>query len=221
MSTSGTQTKAYFQPETGARIDCLFNPSELAISRSNEWRCAPRAGRDVPRLEYGGAVSGTMSFEIFFDTTGTGTPVTRYTGALMALMDVDPDLPGSDRTTGRLRPPTVVFHWGDLRSFPAVVTALDVHLVYFSGTGVPLRARVRVSLQQYEQDDAFGPQNPTSGTPWPHTVHQVSPGETLDRIAARYYADPTAWRLIAEANNIQDPLAVRPGATLAIPGRPA
>jgi nucleoid-associated protein YgaU len=221
MSTAGTQTKAYFKPETGPQIDCLFNPSELAVSRSNEWRSATRAGRDVPTLEYAGANGGTMTFEVFFDTTDTGRPVTQHTGALMALMDVDPQLPGSDRTTGRLRPPTVVYHWGDLHSFKAVVAALDVKLVYFSATGVPLRARVQVTLRQYEQDDAFGPQNPTSGTPWPHTVHRVSPGETLDRIAARHYADPTAWRVIAEANDIHDPLALRAGALLAIPGRPA
>ncbi len=94
-------------------------------------------------------------------------------------------------------------------------------LVYFSATGVPLRARVQVTLRQYEQDDAFGPQNPTSGTPWPHTVHRVSPGETLDRIAAQHYADPTAWRVIADANQIHDPLSVRPGILLAIPGRAA
>ena len=100
--------------------------------------------------------------------------------------------------------------WGD-----------DVRLVYFSATGVPLRARVQVTLRQYEQSDAFGPQNPTSGTPRPHAVHRVSRGETLDRIAARHYADPTAWRLIAEANDIDDPLSLRPGMLIAIPGRTA
>ncbi|GAB6897078.1 CIS tube protein [Kineosporia succinea] len=216
-----TQTKAYFKPETGANIPCLFNPSELAISRTNQWRSAARTGRDVPTLEYAGAESGTMSFEVFFDTTDTGETVTTHTGALIGLMDVNTGLPGSDQATGRLRPPTVSFHWGSFKSFEAVVTSLDVKLVHFSSTGVPLRARVQVELLQYRKDTAFGPQNPTSGTPWPHTVHQVSPGETLDRIAARYYGDATAWRLIAEANNIHDPLAVRVGATLAIPGRPA
>ncbi|GAB3248659.1 CIS tube protein [Kineosporia babensis] len=218
MSQTGTQTKAYFKPETGPQINCLFNPSELAISRSNEWRATTRAGRDVSTLEYAGANNGEMTFEVFFDTTSTGTAVTTHTGALMGLMNVNPQLPGSDQVSGRLRPPTLTFHWGDLSSFRSVLTALDVRLVYFSTTGVPLRARAQVTLRQYEQDDAFGPQNPTSGTPRPHTVHLVSPGETLDRIASRYYADPGAWRLIADANNIHDPLAVRAGTQLAIPG---
>jgi len=29
--------KAYILVETGARIDCLFNPAELAISKTNSW----------------------------------------------------------------------------------------------------------------------------------------------------------------------------------------
>ena len=44
-------------------------------------------------------------------------------------------------------------------------------------------------------------------------------GDTLDRISARYYGDPTKWRSIANANGIGDPLDLRPGRLLAIPER--
>ncbi len=70
----------------------------------------------MPTLDYAGAPAH-HDVRVFFDTTDTGRPVTTHTGALLGLMDVDPALPGSDKTTGRLRPPTVVFHWGDLHSF--------------------------------------------------------------------------------------------------------
>ena len=43
----------------------------------------------------------------------------------------------------------------------------------------------------------------------------VQKGETLDRISARHYGDSTKWRLIADANGIIDPLALRPGGLLA------
>jgi nucleoid-associated protein YgaU len=104
-----------------------------------------------------------------------------------------------------------------MHSFKAVIAELEMTFTYFSSTGVPLRASMRLVLQQYEQSDAFGPQNPTSGTPRPHRVHRVQPGETLDRIAARYYGDSTRWRALASANGIQDPLALRPGGLLSIP----
>ena len=76
-----------------------------------------------------------------------------------------------------------------------------------------------LTLTQYEEDMAFGPQNPTSGTPRPHRVHRVQPGETLDRISALHLGDSTKWRSIAEANGIEDPLDLRPGSLLAIPGQ--
>jgi nucleoid-associated protein YgaU len=74
-----------------------------------------------------------------------------------------------------------------------------------------------VQLKQFKESDAFGPQNPTSGTPRPHRTHRVQPGETLDRITARYYGDSTKWRLLAVANGIEDPLALRPGSLITVP----
>jgi nucleoid-associated protein YgaU len=82
---------------------------------------------------------------------------------------------------------------------------------------MPLRAKLGLSLTQFEQDLAFAPQNPTSGTPRPHRVHRVQPGETLDRIAAMHYGVSNDWRAIAEANAIEDPMALRPGVLLSIP----
>jgi nucleoid-associated protein YgaU len=52
-------------------------------------------------------------------------------------------------------------------------------------------------------------------------VHRVQPGETLDRISARYYGDPTRWRDLALANDIEDPLGLRPGSLLSVPQRSA
>ena len=158
-----------------------------------------------------------MTIHLWFDTTDTGTAVTKHTGKVMKLMDVDPALPGTDPQTNNARPPYVVFHWGNLHSFKAVVTDLTMQFTYFSSTGVPLRAKVDLSLTQFAESAAFGPQNPTSGTPEPHRVHRVQPGETLDRISAKYYGDSTRWRAIATANGIVDPLALRTGSLLTIP----
>ncbi len=99
----------------------------------------------------------------------------------------------------------------------ANVERLTLTFTYFSNTGTPLRATMQLSLTQYKEARAYGPQNPTSGTPLPHRVHRVQPGETLDRISAQYYGDATRWRLLAFANGVEDPLALRPGALLNVP----
>jgi len=51
-------------------------------------------------------------------------------------------------------------------------------------------------------------------------VHRLVHGETLDRVAAKHYADSTRWRLIAEANGIVDPLTLSPGMLLVVPELP-
>jgi hypothetical protein len=210
--------KAFLEIEGGAAtIPCMFNPAEFSVSRSNSWTGDSLAGHGVPQVVYRGAQSGTMSLNLIFDTTDTGQAVTTHTGKLLKLMDVDPSLPGSDPQSNNVRPPYVVFHWGSMHSFKAVVSSLNLQFTYFSSTGVPLRAQVGLTLTQYAESDAFGPQNPTSGTPNPHRVHRVQPGETLDRIAAKYYGDSTRWRQIAAANGIADPLALRTGSLLSVP----
>lgn len=209
--------KAFLELEDNTRIPCLFNPETITVGRSNVWTSEPMPGKGVPTLRYSGADSGWMHLDLTFDTTDDGSAVTKYTGKLMGLMEVDKNQASADADTNNARPPTVTFRWGDLHSFRSVVAKLSLTFTYFSSTGVPLRAQMSLDLRQYEQSQAFGPQNPTSGTPRPHRTHRVQPGETLDRISARYYGDATKWRLLASANGIEDPLAVRPGSLLAVP----
>lgn len=209
--------KAYLEIEGGERVPCLYNPETINIGRSNSWVSHPMPGKGVPSLQYAGASSGWLRVDLEFDSTSDGSAVTKHTGKILKLMDIDPDLPGSNETTNNARPPTVTFHWGDLHSFVSVVADLRLAFTYFSSGGVPLRASMQLELRQYEESDAFGPQNPTSGTPRPSRVHRVQPGETLDRISARYYGDSTRWRTLASANGLEDPLALRPGSVIDIP----
>jgi hypothetical protein len=212
-----SNNKAFLTTEDSQRIPCLFNPSDLALTQNNAWAADRMPGKGVPTLRYTGAGSGSLRLTLFFDTTDTGKPVTEYTSKIVKLMEVNTSLPGSNASTNNARPPWVVFHWGDFHSFKAVVSALELTFEYFSNSGTPLRARAALTLTQYQDETAFAAQNPTSGTPRPHRVHRVQPGETLDRISAIHLGDSTKWRSIAEANEIEDPLALRPGSLLVIP----
>ena len=50
-----------------------------------------------------------------------------------------------------------------------------------------------------------------------HKRREVMPQDTLALIAYQEYGTPNRWRAIAEANDIEDPLDLRPGQVLAIP----
>jgi Contractile injection system tube protein/LysM domain len=209
--------KAYLETEGGKRLACLFNPKELSVTVGASWNDDPLGGQGGPTLEYQGGTSGTMSLELFFDTTDTGTTVASYTNDLIGLTKIDKTLPGYSQAANNGRPPWVKFHWGGFHSFRCVIESVTVTFVYFAGDGMPLRARASLGLKQFEPDDTWPAQNPTSGTPAPSAAHQIQPGENLALIAARYYDDATKWRPIAMANGIRDPFRLRPGAILDIP----
>ena len=45
-------------------------------------------------------------------------------------------------------------------------------------------------------------------------MHRVRDGDTLPSISYRAYGDATRWRLIAEANGVDNPLHLRRGSSL-------
>ncbi len=202
---------------TGDQIKCMFNPSEFTVTRGASWVRHPVQGKGQPEMRFVSATSGSFDLNLMFDTTQEGTSVGRYTDALLHLIEPNKNLPSSDAKTKR--PPFVWFSWGKWRSFKAVVSNVAITFTYFSSEGTPLRANANVSFIQPVEDDAWPPQNPTSHTPMPHRIHRVQRGESIDRIAAKYYSDSTDWRRIVEANGITDPIRLEPGVLLIIPKR--
>jgi nucleoid-associated protein YgaU len=101
-------------------------------------------------------------------------------------------------------------------SFRCVVESVRQRFSLFGPWGHPLRATLSVTLKEFktlaQQIKELGLESAD------HThSHVVAEGETLTRIAATVYGDPRRWRLIADANQIDDPLALEPGAVLVVP----
>ena len=220
MAVPAAPAKAELHTETNEVIKFLFNPSELTMTKSASWNAAESKGGNAPTLKFSAGQSGTLALSLTLDTTEDGTDVTEHTNKLLKLVQVDPALPSSDKNRNKARPPWVTFHWGSLHSFKAVVERLQLKFTYFAADGMPLRAKADLTLKQYEDEKTKPLQNPTSHTPSLQTVHRLVHGETLDRVAAKHYADSTRWRLIAEANGIVDPLTLAPGTLLVVPELP-
>jgi Contractile injection system tube protein/LysM domain len=120
-------------------------------------------------------------------------------------------------------PPFVTFTWGSVNTFKAVATSLSVQFKLFHPNGEPVSADVGLELAQAEKastaSSATGgePQNPTTLAMRGMKVHTVADGDSLASIAYGAYGDPTRWRLIAEANGIDNPMHLRRGTPLTIP----
>jgi nucleoid-associated protein YgaU len=80
---------------------------------------------------------------------------------------------------------------------------------------MPIRGTAAVSLEEIAAEPAG--QNPTSGALAAHRVHTVVAGDSLPSIAWQEYGDPTIWRVVAAANDVDDPLRLRAGTALVLP----
>jgi hypothetical protein len=206
--------------DQSAPIKCLFNPKEYSISKTSSWQKKANSTA-IPNLQYGGGEPRKLSLDLFFDASDDPSGDVRdITEKLFALLEAHDKY----KKEKKKRPPSVQFRWGGSWTFPAVIDSLSVQYVLFRPDGTPIRATAKLSLTQVEKavekKSSGGPkkgQNPTTRGTADLRSHVVRDGDSLPSIAYKSYGDPTRWRAIAEANGIDDPLALRRGHVLGVP----
>jgi nucleoid-associated protein YgaU len=200
---------------TIARIRFQFNPNRLSLTKSTEWRRKPaRMAPESAMPEFVGSGPRSLSLEMFLDATAThDDSVERQVEALMKACVPTPKSLSAKKPAS----PWVRFEWGTARttSFDGVLSNLSITYSLFDVDGTPLRATCSLSISEATID--VPGQNPTSGAREATRTHQVVAGDSLAQIAWREYGDATAWRLIAEANDIDDPMRLFPGSDLLVP----
>ncbi len=197
-------------PELGAPVVALFNPQQMSISKTVNWRRVPVAESDVTRAQFTHGEPAVLSLELFFDTYEAGVDVRLLTAQVERLTTV--------RGHGSIhRPPVCKLVWGTQGVFfEGVLTALTQTFSLFLSTGAPVRARLDCTFTEWisARIEALlqHKQSPDVAK-----TRVVRLGDTLSGIAAEQYDDPALWRPIARANGIIDPLQLMPGQVLTIP----
>jgi hypothetical protein len=192
-----------------------FNPSDLSTSKSVHYERTPVPNdKRGNRIQYKGNNPSTLTIRFLLDEweapPGVGQDVHQMVNALFKLtMPVDPQNHES-------MPDKVMFLWGSVR-FTGYITDVKAAYKIFSRSGTPLRAELDVSMVEHVEGDQA--QNPTSGGPPGRRDRTLIEGDNLQTLSYREYGDPNLWRAIAEANGIDDPLAVAPGTTLLLPSK--
>lgn len=210
---------------TGGVFEVQYNPTEYSLSTGNQFAEIAIPGLDSPVLQFVRGNSETMTLELFFDTTdsGTGTEatsVTEKTDAFYRFIKIDPEThaPSIYRLTwGEKFPNTsAAYESGAIHVFDCVVESVERKFTLFNRDGVPLRATITLSLRQYKTlEEQLAEMNRRSAD---HTrVHIVRQGETLPQIAYTAYEDPALWRVIADHNDILNPRQLSPGMVLKLP----
>jgi hypothetical protein len=195
-------------------IVALFNPNKLVISKSVAWPDQNAAQRDTPEAQFVHGNPSTLRVELFFDTYDTPDAVkenvTKYTQKLFHLTTVEEH--------GHWhRPPICRLLWGSFSQiFQGVLESLEQQFTLFMEDGLPVRATVTCNFKEWRQpEDDERHRDAQSADLAKFRV--LKSGESLSHIAGEEYSDPGAWRAIAEANQIDDPLSLVPGRSLAVP----
>ena len=162
---------------------------------------APRGATGATGGGLRGAVGGTTT-----STSTTRTPSAARVGAPAGVI---------------YKLPLLMFNWGGGGgsrglSYRVVLEKVDISYRRFDPTGAPVWATVGMDLKEYAED--LPPTNPSSGGEGGRTKHLVTAGDNIVRIANDGYGTPHAWRVIAEVNRIDDPLRIKPGRILDLPG---
>lgn len=204
------------EPDTPRSIEVLFNPNTYTVTKTVTWN-SPNASDgntrsnsqvNAPTISFGGGGSRHLALDLFFDVTeSTVSDVRSLTDKIVALTRIDPSLG---------QPPVCEVMWGSstTKDFPfvGVIGSLTQRFTLFSESGNPVRATLTVDFTEF-----LDPAIDRRQTDPEQTTHVVTRGETLSTIAGVLYHDPTQWRIIAEANHIDDPRHLIIGQRLSIP----
>jgi len=190
-------------------VVCHFNPEDFSIGRTIRWNADTNIGDDASRLSFAGGEAQDLTIPLLFDTTDTGKDVRDSYKVLLELADVDPR--NRNPRTGKSEPPRCRFEWGRFLAFSAVITRITQKFLMFKTDGTPVRVQVTVTLKQV--GEIVRPQNPTTRSEARRTW-VVTEGQRLDWIAYQEYGDPAHWRHIAETNDLENPMELRPGQVL-------
>ncbi|AXG77562.1 CIS tube protein [Streptomyces paludis] len=193
-----------------------FNPAQMSLSRRALWKTTPTAAvRDGAVPEFMGPEPREMTVEIFLDrsTDPDSNDVRKNVEALFSCCETT----AASIAAKQPSTPWVVFEWGAFSTarFNAYVSSVEASYTLFNTNGMPIRATCQVNLHEIPSS-TLG-QNPTSGALTTRRVHRVVAGDSLQLLAWREYGDATAWRTIAEANDIDDPKVLTPGIELMLP----
>lgn len=205
---------------TGKVIEVLFNPEEYTVNSEVTYAQSAIPGVSGPLLQFVHGNMSTLEMELLLDTQEThrsgGKTRSSANSDVRVLVKAITDLMAIESTTHA--PPVLLFTWGSL-TFTCVLTRAGQKYQLFLPTGIPIRARMQVTFNEFRNIDLEAKEIKRQTADYTKR-RVVGQGETLSSIAAEIYDDAAMWRPLAVANEIDDPRRLIPGQELVVPRLP-
>ena len=204
----------YNSSDSSSIIDICFNPTDYTVNKSNSYNEAKIPGLGSPIIQFNQGNAQSLSIKLLLDTQTNEKKQKedvreKYIEKFEKLIKLDSDLHA---------PPPCKVLWGTLE-FIGVCESLDKEYILFSSDGKPVRARVTLKFKEYLPLDVQVKEASLS-SPDRRKLFTVKEGDSIWLLADKAYGDPGFWRVIAEANYIDNPRELELGMELIIPVLP-
>lgn len=200
------------------RVKVQFNPESLKVAFANQSSGGDQRGGSA--IQFVGRGTTKLNLDLWFDVNAPQpddlrqrvTDVRKLTERVAYFIK-----PKEQHSEDQWVPPGLRFLWGTFL-FDGIVDSISESLELFSEAGLPLRAKISLSVTSQEIQFRFNEGGAPDGgqqSPGTQPTEQAREGESVQDVANRTGGD---WRDLAEANDIEDPLRLDPGRRLSLPG---
>jgi hypothetical protein len=218
------------------QLTCLLNPESLTVQRNAGIR--PRHSLQSAVSVHGwaddawlctGGGRTIIDFELLFDVQLNGSTI--HTNDVRELTAPFSELAENIKSDdGEIKIPQIRFVWGKNWNIPGIITHVAERFERFTLNGMPQRSWLKMrfirvsgkfnrfqpstteilkSLDNENSEDIFEEGD--------FETYRVKAGDRLDLISEKYFGSPAQWRLLANENDIVDPLNLAEGILIRIP----
>ncbi|GHU57904.1 peptidoglycan-binding protein [Clostridia bacterium] len=218
------------QKKEKEKIYVMYNPESYVQSSSIEYGDKKGVAQSKSNPQYSSGASETVSMELFFDTAsslyGGGSMPDKATLAAGSLLP-SPAKEDIRKYTDKIynlmhdedgdehKPPNLKIQWASL-IFEGKLVSCSQKFTKFNETGAPVRATLSVKFLRSTSLTEAAAEIP-QGSPDTSKFRMVHQGDSLWALSEKEYGDCGSWRLIAAANNIENPRMLETGASLRVP----
>ena len=186
-----------------------INPESYSHTHSTSYSPGTSTDTAGTTTKYHRINPETLSFSFYLDGTGVVSTLT-VSDEIKKFRQVAYQYNGTIHS-----PNYLMLIWGNL-SLKCRLTQLSIEYTLFDSNGLPLRAKLSPSFEQYLSPDDIAK---LSGKNSPDMTHlrQVGAGDTLPLMCQRIYGDSRHYLMVANHNGLTHLRDLQPGQTIIFP----
>ena len=195
----------------GKECQIQINPESYSRKHKTKYDNKVALGASGASLEFQGMSPETISFDIYFDSTGAIKDSTSSVDdQISTLKEVCYEYQDEIH-----EPNYLIISWGSL-VFKCKLTSLDLTYSLFQPDGTPLRAKVSVSFEEaLDESEISKKANPKSPDLSHHVM--VRQGDTLPLICHKIYGDSRYFQEVARYNKLTSYRNLKVGSIINLP----